>query len=294
MRVSSLAAGVAVLASCLTACTASNPHHGTVKHAANSDPGSPTIVHTNPLGLVGSWKVQAAGEPPGVSIILGDEFTVFRACGDVNGEWLADRAGHFISYADSADGRCFRNTHSISVPWLNQATGYRVDGRKRLLLNASGRVLARLSPGAHPTASRHDEASVAATPKVTRTLRTRLATPPRLPAGLRPATPATLVGRWDAIGAHSSDSSGYVQFDPSGRWTGSDGCNGAGGRYAVAAAGQLTITDGGLNGLVECDGSQAMYWAEQARRAGFDGSRLVLINRHGKVLGHLMRSAASH
>jgi hypothetical protein len=247
-------------------------------------------VHTNPLDLVGSWKVRDAGGPPGGSLVLGDQFAVFRRCGEVDGDWLADQAGHFVSYADSADGTCARQTRSISVPWLDQATQYRIDGAARVLLNANGHVVARLLPGAHPIAKRNDDAATVLRPRVTGALRAQLAVPPALPPRLSPATAADIAGRWHALGPRRGDPSGYVQFDQSGHWTGSDGCNAAAGRYAVAAAGQFTITDGGPNGAVGCDVAPEMYWAEQVRCAGFDGHVLVLTDRHGNVLGRLARA----
>jgi hypothetical protein len=298
MRASSLAAGIAVLASCLTACAAgsstTNSKPDAVSHEVNSVPASPSIVHADPLALVGRWNVKAAGQPAGMSLILGEQVTVFEACGQLEGDWRADHEGAFITYLFGGDGVCFHQPHPLSVPWLSHATSYRVHGSSRLLLNASGQVLARLSSGGPPKVSRHDDPSEADAPKITPALRTTLARSPSLPAGLRPATKADLVGRWRALGPHSGSPKGFVRFEDTGAWDGSDGCNGAGGRYAIDGSGRLIITPGGPNGLVGCEMSPAPDWAERARGAGIDShGDLVLLDVHGKLLGHLARTAAS-
>jgi hypothetical protein len=280
---------MAVAVSCVTACAASTS--SPINHAANSDPASPSTVQANPLALVGRWSVKGAGEPAGTTLILGDQLTVFEACGALFGEWRAGHDGAFISYVDGGDRACFRQAHDLSVPWLSHVTSYRVQGSSRLLLNSSGQVVARLSPGGRPKVSRHDDPSEADAPTRTRALRTTLAPSPSLPAGLHPATKGRLVGRWRALGPHRGSPKGFVQFGTNGAWRGSDGCNGATGQYAIDDSGRLIITPGGFNGLVGCVSSPAQYWAEQARAAGIDShGDLVLFSVHGKLLGHLART----
>jgi hypothetical protein len=283
---------MAVAASCLAACAASTS--SPITHTAISEPASPSTVHADPLALVGRWSVRAAGEPAGTTLILGDQLTVFEACGALSGEWRAGHDAAFISYVDSGDGACFRETHSLSVPWLSHVTSYRVQGQNRLLLNTSGQVVARLSPGGRPKVSRHDSPSEADAPKLTPALRATLAPSPSLPTGLRSATRATFVGRWRALGPHRGSPKGFVQFEATGAWRGSDGCNGAAGQFDIDNSGRLIITPGGINGAVGCEISPAPQWAESARLAGFDSrGDLVLLDVHGKVLGHLARTATS-
>jgi hypothetical protein len=286
---STLAAGLAVAASCLTACAvaSSSPTH----HTANSDPAPPSTGHADPLSLVGRWSVKAAGEPADSTLILGDQLTVFEACGALSGEWRAGDDGAFISYVDSGDGACFRQTHTLSVPWLSHVTSYRVQGSSRLLLDASGKVVARLAPGGRPKVSRHDDPSEADAPKLSHALRSTLAPSPPAPASLHPATKATLVGQWRALGPQRGSPKGYVRFEPGREWHGSDGCNGSRGQYDLDGSGRLIITPGGINGAVGCVTSPAPQWAEQARFAGFDSrGQLVLVDVHGTVLGHLART----
>jgi hypothetical protein len=269
---------MSVLVSCLAAC-------GAVGHAAR--PVRQPVVHSNPLALVGIWKVTAPGEGPGVALRLGEQLILFRSCGEIGGDWRADHAGRFVDYVFSEDGSCSHGGQPIAVPWLAQVTGYRISGRSRLLLNSAGHVVARLSPGAHPTVSSHDSPSDAIPVRLTPAIRAMLAPSPPLPSGLRPANPEAIVGRWRTVGRQVGNRPSYVQFNANGSWVGSDGCNGAAGRYAIDDSGRLITTDGGVNGAVGCSGTQAMYWAESTRRIGVDGHDLVLLDAHGKVLGRL-------
>jgi META domain len=286
----SLSVLVSSLAACGARASTDTPGRVDLGHAAT--PVQQPAVHSNPLDLIGIWKVKAPVEGRGVALRLGEELILFRHCGEIQGAWRADHGGRFVDYVDSEDGSCSHRRQAIAVPWLTETTGYRVHGRSRLLLNSAGHVVARLSPGAHPTVSSHDSPSDALPVRLTPAIRARLAPSPPLSHGLRPANPDAIVGRWRALGAQTSNTSGYVQFNPNGRWVGSDGCNGATGRYAIDDSGRLVITDG-LSTLVGCNGSPAMYWAESTRRIGVDGRRLVLLDVHGRVLGRLAPRAIS-
>jgi hypothetical protein len=279
---------MSVLVSSLAGCGA-NPRstHGAVVGGHPASPVHQPVLHSNPIALVGTWKVKAPGEGPGVALSLGERLILFRSCGEIGGDWRADHAGRFVDYLFSEDGSCSHGREAIAVPWLTQATGYRVQGRHRLLLNSAGHVVARLSPGAHPSVNSHDSPSDALPVRLTPAIRAMLAPSPPLSSGLRPANADTIVGRWRTLGRQAGNRASYVQFNPNGSWVGSDGCNGAAGRYAIDDSGRLITTDGGPNGLVACQGTQAMYWVERTRRIGVDGHDLVLLDAHGKVLGRL-------
>jgi hypothetical protein len=279
---------MSVLLSSLAACGA----EASTNHAAHHPVNRP-VVHTNPLDLLGVWKVKAPGEGPGVALRLGEQLILFRSCGEIGGDWRADHAGRFVDYVFSADGSCSHGTQAIAVPWLAQVTGYQVQGSSRLLLNTAGHVVARLLPGAHPKVSSHDSPSDALPVRLTPAIRAMLAPSPPLSSGLHPANADAIVGRWRTVGRQNGTRPSYVQFNPNGSWVGSDGCNGAAGRYAIDDSGRLITTDGGPNGAVGCIGTQAMYWAERTRRIGVDGHDLVLLDAHGKVLGRLTSEAIS-
>jgi hypothetical protein len=276
---------VSVLVAALAACgaKASTAQSG-VGHPAS--PVHQPVVHSNPLALVGTWKVKAAGEGPGVALSLGEQLILFRSCGEIGGDWRSDHAGRFVDYVFSEDGSCSNGHGVIAVPWLTQATGYRVHARSRLLLNSAGHVVARLSPGAHPSVSSHDSPSDALPVRITPAIRAMLAPSPPLSSGLRPANADTIIGRRGTLRPQAGNRASYVQFNPNGSWVGSDGCNGAAGRYAIDDSGRLIITSGPST-AVACDGTPAMYWVERTRRIGVDGHDLVLLDAHGNVLGRL-------
>jgi hypothetical protein len=242
----------------------------------------------DPVQLVGSWRVSAAGEPDGTSLILGGgDLRVFRACGMLDGVWTASRSGLFVGYPYGGDGTCFLGARKDpDVPWLTAAKRYRIDGDERLLLDASGNVVARLSPGAHPTVGPNDVPSFAAPPVVNAKLRAMFDPPAPLPASLRPASLDDMLGRWHALGPKAGNSKAYVAFRADGTWTGSDGCNGIGGRFAVGPAGELLVTQGGQT-LVGCGNSPVSSWVGTAGRVGLDGPDLVLVDERGEELGRL-------
>jgi hypothetical protein len=234
--------------------------------------------------MVGSWLVSGPGVAPGTALLLGDRLVLFRRCGVVEGDWRAGSAGVFVSSVSGGDPTCVSRSGFAPAPWLEQAVGFRVEGVERVLLDARGTVLARLAPGAHPTAPPNLAESYASPPAVTPALRARLADPAPLPAGLRPATSAALVGRWVPTGSRRGNPKAYVAFLRSGTWSGSDGCNGEGGHFAVGAGGALLATSG-FSTLISCNNSPVGVWVSHAARAGLDGSDLVLYDRAGQVLG---------
>lgn len=98
-------AGFVVLASLVAAC--SGPHARGPSSASPSAsaplpaPGASSAPANrepvDPLALVGSWHVEAAGEEPGAILQLGAEFRLWRRCGDIFGGWRANRDGLFVT-----------------------------------------------------------------------------------------------------------------------------------------------------------------------------------------------------
>jgi META domain len=288
-RTGLVAAVVAVVAAAIAVPAVLVSHNGTPQVLTASPQPTVSTGHANPLALVGRWKVSAAGERPGTSLILGDQLSLFRPCGLLDGEWRADPDGLFIGDVDGGDGACFHTTQALSVPWLDAAVGYRVEGPDRVLLNAAGDIVARLSPGAHPTTGPNDAPSFAAPPKLTAALRAALRAPAPLSGGLQPVSPTDILGRWrPAKASPHSPEPPFVAFASTGTWTGSDGCNSYGGRFAVGSAGGV-LTTSGASTAVGCAGSQAPIWVQNVGRAAIDGNQLVLFDSRGKLLGRLTR-----
>lgn len=253
-------------------------------------PPTPSTAPADPVGLVGLWTVQeAAGEEPGAILRLADTgLSLWRKCGNLAGSWAAGRDGLFVAHLTGGSGSCYRGPDDVPG-WLREAAGHRAVDRDRVLVDGAGRAVARLVPGGRPEVGADTAPSEGEPPVVTAELRARLgAAPAPLPAGLRPAAPTELARRWLPVrgpGA-SSPEPPHAQLRPDGSWTGSDGCNGQGGRW-VAGAGGSFLAVAGAQTLIGCDGVNVGGWLSDAGRAGFDGDQLVLLDRAGKELGRL-------
>jgi hypothetical protein len=252
-------------------------------------PSTKTTARANPYGLFGHWRVAAAGERPGTVLTFGLDLILHRPCGELDGNWRADRGGDFIGAIYGGAAKCFHSSQSFSAPWLTQAAGFRISGADRLLLDADGTVLARLSP----VGPEGDSHAIPAPSAFSAAQRALVETPAPLPSGVSPASLDDLLGRWHATGPNPGSPGGYVEFTNHGIWIGSDGCNGYGGRLGVGTDGQV-LTTTGPNGDVECELSPAPSWVVQAGRIGIAGDQLVLFDASGKLLGRLVRQQTAH
>lgn len=164
-------------------------------HGSQSTPpahGGAAPTASDPLALVGRWRVTAEGEPRGASLILGDEVRLFRRCGMLEGSWSADRGGDFIAEVFGGSSRCFnRKQRATGVPWIRKAVSYRIDGADRVLLNPEHQVVARLRPGAHPTPGPDIEPTLASPPALRRIWSPGWQTPPRCRRAPAPPRRAT-------------------------------------------------------------------------------------------------------
>lgn len=146
--------------------------------------------------------------------------------------------------------------------------------------------------------------TIAEAPALSATDRARLdAGPPRLGTGIRSASRRELLGLWRRGRPAGTwyDGGGHVRFRGSGRWTGSDGCNGQGGRWRYDDGRLLALPPGPRE--VACIGpappegvrlappQPVASWVVTAVAAAFDGAILVLLDRDGRALGRLERSA---
>lgn len=115
----------------------------------------------------------------------------------------------------------------------------------------------------------------------------QLAPAAALPATLRPATAAELVGTWRSAvpGANPGQ---YVTIKVDRGWQGSDGCNGQVGRWTVDEPGAVLTVAGGST-LIGCAGQDKAPQFGLARGAGFDGTTLVLTDARGQQVGRLKR-----
>lgn len=156
----------------------------------------------------------------------------------------------------------------------------------RVLTGADGAVLARLGPGPRVTPGPNRMDVYAAPPTVTPDLRARSADPAALPDSEAAPTLEQLSGRWIPVGKQNTNA--FLAFAADRTYTGSDGCNTAGGRYAVGGGGRLLAT-AGPSTLADCDGAPVGGWMREAARAGLQSGELVLHGTDGDVVGRLTR-----
>jgi len=291
-----LVACSAALALGATACASTGLNRPGSEGSGQSVPGGPSSSSAvfDPLALVGSWQLEAPGQAKGSVLRLGDDLTLWSSCGYLMGEWDADSAGLFAGHVSGGSGKCVPATPTDPTPaWLAKVVAFTTDAAGAELLDSSGSVVARLKPGGSPTAGPDIASQLAQPPVLTGDLRARFRSAPPLPAGLTPATPSQLVGRWGS--ADYPKRSGFVELAPDGSWTGSDGANAARGRWSADSAGEL-VSVSGAQTLVGCGPPDACVdvsgWFSAAVRAGFDGRVLVLFDADGKVTGRLAHAVA--
>ncbi|MCS5734652.1 META domain-containing protein [Herbiconiux daphne] len=99
-------------------------------------------------------------------------------------------------------------------------------------------------------------------------------------ADAEPATAQTMVSAWVTGDDYEAPDVPFLAFADDGTWTGSDGCNGARGRWAVAADGSLT-TSSGMQTLIACAGAALPSSLHDARVALIAGDDLVLADAEG-------------
>ena len=287
-RIASLALVAAVFAGC-GAADADESVTASVE-AATSAPAE------DPVDLIGSWLVTEADEEPGVVLRIAGDVTLWRACGVQLGQWDADAGGLFVAGMDSWTGEC--SSTQRRTKWLDRSVAYRVTDEGVWLTGADGGLMARLVPGGRPTAHPNLLPELATPPEVTDQLRRYLTrpTPAPLPAGVRPASPDQLIGRWvpaDGFG-EGKEGPSYVEIRADGSWQGFHGAGlgcPSGGRW-VGSDGRLLTTIGPVP-AVFCPGVSVAGWFHDASRAGVAGAAgdvLVLFDAAGAETGRLKRA----
>jgi hypothetical protein len=276
-KLSRAAAMCVVLSLAAVACTSS----GGSPVAAPS----PSSVHSDPLLLVGQWFLDAEGEAAGSAIALGQGLTLFLSCGVLDGEWRADGGQSlFVAYSSGGDGPCFDGNQRHPMPWLDQAVAFRIDGDNRRLLDQDGKTVALLRPGAKPTVGPNRSKDFYETPPtISAAMRAAAEEPQPVPADATPVTQAQLLRRWVPSGLDPS-SPAQLTFQADGVWSGSDGCNGQGGRYVLGRDGRL-LSVSGSSTLVGCRGAPVGGWMSQATRAALSHGDLLLYDQSAQVLG---------
>lgn len=284
--------GAVLVALLVTGCA------GRDRAPERSEPGGPGPVgggangpgaaDTDPVALIGLWSVtRADGEEPGAVLrIASDDLSLWRDCGTLMGDWRADTGGLFV--ADLYGSTGCPAADPLTPAWLRDAAAYQILGEDRVLLDSHGEPVARLSPGGTPKPNPNLAPSEAEPPAVTEEARRALARAAALPVGLAAPDPGALVGRWvpEGGGGGRGPKPAFLKFMADGDWTGSDGCNGLGGRWVAGADGSLLATSG-VSTLIGCDNVPIGGWLGRTRRVGLDGAALVLVDADAKEIGRL-------
>lgn len=251
------------------------------------DPGS-SPGDSSAIELVGMWRVSSAeGESADTWLRLDTyDFMLWRDCGYIGGSWVAGER-LFIASVHGANGGCVVGNTIPEVPWLESVTSYRASVGGWELLDTSGAPVASLTidgkPAPHPDVIDY----LTEAPEITEETRAHFRGAVALPGGLTEPTAADLEGRWNPVG-EGEGTDAHVEFAADGTYTGSDGCNGSMGRWAVGDGGEWLATSGPST-LMMCKGAPVPQWVGQAKRAGLDGAQLVLFDADGAELGRLAR-----
>ena len=242
---------------------------GTPAHAV-----TPRLRGSDPLALVGWWRVAATGQ---TVVIDPSRFEVRTGDRTAEGAWVGDSAGRFLA-------RVYGTPPGAVAPeWIGTAAGFTVDGPGRVLRDRTGTAVARLEPV--PVGTVTGAADPARPPS---DLERRASGPVvPLPPNLIPVGDPT--GRWvptDDTGRRAA----YVEFAADGTWTGSDGCTGTGGTWLAGPDGAFLATAWSVMTFVACPGVGVAPEVGAARRIGTDGSTVVLLDADGAPVGHFRRA----
>jgi hypothetical protein len=241
---------------------------------------------SDPLQLVGTWRVIDTGERLAPYVSIGDGgLVVWASCGQMMGEWRADQHGSFVGELDGGNSVCFGT--GLNPRWLISTVAYRPTGSDELLLNTNGQVAARLVPASVPQALPKGLARSYLHPTMSASIRRDyIQDNGPLQSALIPATPRQLVGRWVPFGVPLDHAPGsYLTLSADGSWTG--GCTG--GRWAAGRGGAL-VDVSRPSDLMFCNAVDVEVWLNNTTEAGFQGRTLVLVDAAGDVTGRLRRA----
>jgi hypothetical protein len=268
---------------------------------AGSPSGSPAASSasrassSSALDLVGAWTVQAQGIAPGTILVLGDDLEVWSSCGVSDGSWAADTAGQFVAEIFGGSATCMpspppTSEAELQLAWLTNVASFTASRSNATLLDVDGHPLVQLSTTSTPVGNADAAPPSPYPPVPDARLTARLAPPPALPAGVRPASETDLVGRWTSAQAGANPKA-YLSFAADGTWQSYDGCNqGSGlwrdtGGHVVAVAGPIAGV--GCDNMTDL--TQPLFNAAQV---GLTSSgTLELFDPSGGAIAHLMRTA---
>lgn len=241
-----------------------------------------------PSELVGLWRVDAAGESDDTWLQIAsssssNDLTLWRDCGVISGSWIAGN-GAMLTSLTSWSGAC--GTVVPEVDWLLDARAFAADGDARVLLDASGELVARLTIDGEPppnpdVADRFREQPTLSAEQIAEL--DDLPTAP--PQGVQPAAVEDLLGRWVPTTTYETEP--FLEL-ADGIWTGSDGCNGLGGRWMLDEVGATLATSGPQTAML-CEGESLGSLLVESTWLVVVGDSLTFYDGDGAVLGEAVR-----
>ena len=272
----------------LAGCAGEAPGGGDPNPDAPPLMGEPVDGESAALGLVNLWRVTGAeGEGEKTWLRLdAQELRLWRDCGMIMGSWRATDTLLLASVYGTSGG-CSTGEMPV-VDWLDDVAGFAATADGYDLIAQDGEVVASLSidgaPDPIPTAAEF----YTQPPEITEEVRAQFRAAAKLPPELTPASADTLLGRWIPV-AYAVSTDPHVVFEDDGTWTGSDGCNGGSGRWAVSESGEFLATSGPST-LIYCEGAPVPSWVAQATSAGMNADGwLLLFDASGNEIGRLTR-----
>lgn len=249
----------------------------------------PPVGHeyaADPTELVGLWRVKGAGEVRDTWLRMeAGAFQLWRGAGFDDGGWDASQST-IVATAWGHVGEGYE-PGSLDIDWLLGAHGYRVTEDGWQLLDDDDEPVATMTIDGAPEPIRSASEVFVQVPEVTEEARKALRGPQPLPQELQPATAGRLTGRWvPADGRYETDP--HVVLHEDGTWSGTDGCNGGGGAWALHEN-EWLLSTAGPSTAIGCEGAPVDWWVGGASLAGFDGDVLVLLDRDAAELGRLVR-----
>lgn len=282
MRTSILA--IAALALLLTGCA--GPVDPTVPEQTSAPGTLDDGVETVPaVELVGVWKVSnAAREGDDTYLRLADDLMVWNDCGIAMGSWRAQKDA-FIATIDGWSGDSCAFGDEFPAAWVTTATGYGYVHGELSLLDSDGERLATLTKDGKPRIDENTSDDHREQPVVS-----ELGYRPfddAVPLPIEAVPIKSIVGRW-LPADFDGPTDPYLEFHSDGTYTGSDGCNGASGRWVAGESGAFLATSGPST-LIGCEGSNEAHSVGQASLVGMVGDELTLYDANGSKLAALVR-----
>lgn len=243
----------------------------------------------DPAQLIGWWRLAGTEE-----VVLLDPAAIEVLDGPrtLTGTWLADSGGRLVVYIDSASvtgsPEPAPGAPQATSPWLAEVGGFRTEGADRVLLDRAGAEVGRLVPEPPVPGS----GAVDPARPIGDAERPRFTPAAPVPPPLAPAGEPDLLGRWTPAG---SSIGAWFQLDPGGAWTGSDGCNGAGGTWLAGPDGGFLAGASAFSTLIACDGPAGDPPVDvgaqlgATRRVALGGAELVLLDASGAEIGRYQR-----